>query len=71
MSTTQNTLVEAITKSIPMIGTFIISTGVAALITPDELVIVLALGLILAFVSFIAVLITVAISLNLRQNFLI
>ncbi|MFW9903518.1 MAG: hypothetical protein ACFFFH_04235 [Candidatus Thorarchaeota archaeon] len=59
MSNTQNTLVEAITKSIPVIGTFIISAAVAALITPNELVIVLAVGLILAFVSFIAVLITV------------
>ncbi|MFX0052937.1 MAG: hypothetical protein ACFE8U_16800 [Candidatus Hermodarchaeota archaeon] len=61
MSKTQNTLVEAIMKSIPVIGTFIISAGVAAIITPDELVIVLAVGLILAFVSFIAVLISVAI----------
>ncbi|MFX0209280.1 MAG: hypothetical protein ACFFDT_25075 [Candidatus Hodarchaeota archaeon] len=61
MSSTQNTLIEAITKSIPVIGSFIISAAVAALITPDELVIVLAVGLILAFVSFIAVLISVAI----------
>ncbi|MFX0184526.1 MAG: hypothetical protein ACFE95_15705 [Candidatus Hodarchaeota archaeon] len=61
MAKTQNTLVEAIIKSIPIIGTFIISAGVAALITPDELVVVLAVGLILAFVSFIAVLISVVI----------
>jgi hypothetical protein len=68
LSSTQNTLVEAITKSIPVIGTFIISAGVAALITPDELVIVLAVGLILAFVSFIAVLITVAVLEGLKSE---
>ena len=61
LSSTQNTLIEAITKSIPIIGTFIISAAVAALITPDEFVIVLAVGLILAFVSFIAILISVVI----------
>ncbi|MHA2293628.1 MAG: hypothetical protein ACXACK_15820 [Candidatus Hodarchaeales archaeon] len=68
MSKTQNTLVEAITKSVPVIGTFIVSVAVAALITPNELAIVFATGLILAFMSFIAILITVVILENLDSE---
>jgi hypothetical protein len=68
LSKTQNTLVEAITKSVPVIGTFIVSVAVAALITPNELAIVFATGLILAFMSFIAILITVVILENLDSE---